>query len=161
MNEYQCQEPGCHFHIGIAGDLVTDLDFEQQEYYDQEVEEHYRMHAEDKAEGASLGEAAEVLVSMKSACFLDDVSTKNGLVKVVALVGVTCLISCVGLALPFPLARWLLCLGSLGLVYGSLAKELHRAQRIEAFVVDVIADPKAYDGLVSAAETRPLEGQND
>lgn len=44
MSEYKCQEPGCNFHIGIAGDLVTDLDFEQQDYYDQEVEEHYQMH---------------------------------------------------------------------------------------------------------------------
>lgn len=45
MSEYQCQEPGCNFHIGIAGGLVTDLDFEQQDYYDQEVEEHEQMHA--------------------------------------------------------------------------------------------------------------------
>ncbi|WP_346921898.1 hypothetical protein [Glutamicibacter creatinolyticus] len=44
MSEYKCQEPGCHFHIGIAGALVTDEDFEQQAYYDQEVEDHYQTH---------------------------------------------------------------------------------------------------------------------
>lgn len=52
MSEYKCQEPDCNFHIGIAGDLATDLDFEQQDYYDQEVEEHYQMHEEQKDEKA-------------------------------------------------------------------------------------------------------------
>lgn len=44
MNEFKCQELGCGFHIGIAGDLVTDADFEAQDYYDQEIEEHQQMH---------------------------------------------------------------------------------------------------------------------
>ncbi|MGQ3382941.1 hypothetical protein [Glutamicibacter sp. TV12E] len=44
MSEFNCPEPGCTFHIGIAGDLVTAEDFEAQDYYDQEIEEHQRMH---------------------------------------------------------------------------------------------------------------------
>lgn len=63
MSEYQCQEPGCHFHIGIAGDLVTDQDFEQQDYYDQEVEEHYQMHEEHKR--VSRGERVEQVAAGK------------------------------------------------------------------------------------------------
>lgn len=50
MSEFNCPEPGCKFHIGIAGDLVTDEDFESQDYYDQEIEEHERMHAESASE---------------------------------------------------------------------------------------------------------------
>lgn len=50
MSEYKCQEPGCHFHIGIGGPTITDLDIELQDYYDQGVEEHYQMHEEQKRE---------------------------------------------------------------------------------------------------------------
>ncbi|MGP9489649.1 hypothetical protein ACT3UD_17005 [Glutamicibacter sp. 287] len=47
MSEYQCQEPGCSFHIGIGGELSTAEDYEQQEYYENEIEEHIRSHDDD------------------------------------------------------------------------------------------------------------------
>lgn len=44
MSEFKCLEPDCEYHIGLGGPVVTDEDFEQQEYYFQEIEEHQQMH---------------------------------------------------------------------------------------------------------------------
>lgn len=57
MSEFNCPEPGCMFHIGIAGDLVTSEDFEAQDYYDQEIEEHQQMHEKQKSEEAKRSDA--------------------------------------------------------------------------------------------------------
>ncbi|WP_313812396.1 hypothetical protein [Glutamicibacter sp.] len=58
MSEYQCEEPGCYFHIGIGGQVITDDDFEQQDYYNQEVEAHYQMHQEQNRDKAMRKAAA-------------------------------------------------------------------------------------------------------
>lgn len=48
MSEFKCAEPGCEYHVGLGGPVVTDEDFEQQDYYFQEIEEHQQMHDEQK-----------------------------------------------------------------------------------------------------------------
>lgn len=55
MSEFKCPEPGCDYHVGIGGPVVTDEDFELQDYYFQEIEEHQQMHAEQKARDAAPG----------------------------------------------------------------------------------------------------------
>jgi len=69
MSEFNCPEPGCGFHIGIAGDLVTDEDFEAQDYYDQEIEVHQQMHAGAKA--TDKQDAYWVKVAPDTAAWLD------------------------------------------------------------------------------------------
>lgn len=53
MSEYKCQEPGCNFYIGTGGILVTVLDFKKYYYYSQEVQDHFKMHDEQKREKAA------------------------------------------------------------------------------------------------------------
>jgi len=65
MSEFNCPEPGCEYHIGIAGDCVTDQDFETQDYYFQEIEEHERMHEEQKIASGSLLRVQELLSGAK------------------------------------------------------------------------------------------------
>lgn len=48
MSEYKCPELDCNFHIGFAGQVVTDEDFEQQDYYFEEIEQHAIRHEEQK-----------------------------------------------------------------------------------------------------------------
>lgn len=44
MSEFKCAEPGCDYHVGIGGPVVTDDDFERQDNYFLEIEEHQQMH---------------------------------------------------------------------------------------------------------------------
>ncbi|WP_413456033.1 hypothetical protein ACLQ8T_06025 [Glutamicibacter sp. FR1] len=47
MSEFKCAEPGCDYHVGISnGPNLTPEDWESEDYYFQEIEEHQQMHRE-------------------------------------------------------------------------------------------------------------------
>ena len=48
MSEFKCEEPGCEYHVGISnGPNLTAEDWEAEQYYVQEIEEHQQMHKEE------------------------------------------------------------------------------------------------------------------
>ena len=53
MSDYKCPEPGCDYHVGFAGQCVTDEDFEQQDYYFEEIEQHIQSHEGERSSGRS------------------------------------------------------------------------------------------------------------
>ncbi|MGP5381599.1 hypothetical protein ACTXL8_05365 [Glutamicibacter arilaitensis] len=45
MSEFKCPEPGCNYHVGNSnGPNLTAEDWETEDYYFQEIEEHQQMH---------------------------------------------------------------------------------------------------------------------
>lgn len=60
MSEFKCAEPGCDYHVGISnGPNLTPEDWESEDYYFQEIEDHQQMHEESKRDKAARMVAAQ------------------------------------------------------------------------------------------------------
>ena len=46
MSEFKCLELGCDYHVFISGGFATEDDCIAQEQYEQDIEDHLRMHEE-------------------------------------------------------------------------------------------------------------------
>jgi len=60
MSEYKCPEPGCEFHIGSPGEVLTEEDYDAQMYYFGETQDHEQMHRKQREEAIAQSRRLEL-----------------------------------------------------------------------------------------------------
>lgn len=156
MSEFKCPEPGCDYHVGISnGPNLTAEDWESEQYYFQEIEDHQQMHEQSREVATS-----EVSSRLRAHWLRADVDALADPRWSIVVMAVLILSMAVAFLTDLPLAQLVFGLVGPGAVVWRLAGICLLARRVERDLVWLVSSTSIAGKRTVAADGYLRAGRN-